>query len=166
MAEKIHNLDRTPPMPSRNAAILQGQGARAEHEADEATADRRRNLAGTVDSFEIGQVGTQQGRPLTIVWTSRGLAIMDGGRVLHGAFVFGLAHGEQVKRFVSLLREAFRAQVGQVSEVTALDRVLVIERTANGVQLRDAANKTHGGVLFGMNSLQADKLAALLTKVK
>jgi len=160
------NAHRHPPMPSRNAAILQHDGERAKREAHAADTDRRRNLAATAESFTVGEFGTHQGRPMTVVYAPKGIAIMDGGRVLHGSYQFGLAHGEQVKRFVSLLRESFRAEVGQLSEVTALDRVLVIERTGNGVQIRDSSNKTHGGVLFGMNSLQADKLAALLTKVK
>ena len=91
---------------------------------------------------------------------------MDPGKMLHGSYVFGLAHGAQVTKFVSLLTEAFAAKVGQTAQVWALDRELLIERTETGVQVRDAANKIHGGVMFGLNSVQADKLTALLTKVK
>ena len=41
MGEKTYNLDRTPPMPSCSAAMLQHQGEQAEREAEEDAADRR-----------------------------------------------------------------------------------------------------------------------------
>lgn len=98
--------------------------------------------------------------------TTAGIVLRDPSTLRHGVLcALDAARAAGLAELAELIEQASSpGATGPAGQVRALDKLLGVERTGTGLQIRDATIPHHASVMFGMNSHQAAALIAALRR--